>query len=74
MSTRSGRTTQRRVVDVHKGYSIIKVKVTNWYKPRYSTYYTNIPDTVEVHYDFCLVGREKCPSQLYECYAKNVEA
>ena len=73
MSTRSGKTTQRTKVDTYKGFSIIKVKVIEWYKPSYSQYYTNIPDKTEIHYDFCKEGVETKPSQAYCCWASNIK-
>ena len=72
MSTRSGKTTQRRIVKTHKGFSIIKVKVIEWWKSQFSSGYSNIPNKVEVYYDFCKEGDETKPSQAYECNAKNI--
>lgn len=72
MSLRSGRTTSRDKVDSYKGFSIIKVKVTDWYKPFWSKYYTNIPDKVKIHYDFCKEGNETKPSQAYGCNSNNI--
>lgn len=72
MSTRSGRTTKRTKVEAYKGFSIIKVKVIEWYKPSYSQYYTNIPNKTEIHYDFCKEGNETKPSQAYECNAPHL--
>lgn len=73
MSTRSGRTTQRKKVVSYNGFSIIKVKVIDWYKPPYTSYYSNLPDKVRVHFDFCKEGNEKRPSQAYNCYAETLE-
>ena len=72
MSTRSGKTTQRTKVDSYKGFSIIKVKVIEYWRPSYSQSYTNIPDKTVIHYDFCKEGNETKPSQAYECNAKNI--
>ena len=72
MSTRSGRKTSRTQVELYKGFAIIKVKVIEYWKPRYSSSYTNIPDKTEVHYDFCKEGDDKKPSQAYSAYAKNI--
>ena len=72
MSTRSGKTTQRTKVDSYKGFSIIKVKVIEYWKPSYNQSYTNIPDKTYIHYDFCKEGNETRPSQAYECNAKHL--
>lgn len=72
MSTRSGRTTQRIMVESYKGFSIIKVKITEWWKSQFGGGYTNIPNKVIVYYDFCKEGNETRPSQSYECNAKSI--
>ena len=72
MSTRSGKTTQRRFVTTHRGFSIIKVKVIEWWKSQFSSGYSNIPDKVTVYYDFCKEGEETRPSQAYNACANNV--
>lgn len=72
MSVKSGKTTQRRIVKTHRGFSIIKVKVIEWWKSQFSSGYSNIPDKVETYYDFCKEGNETRPSQAYECNAKSI--
>lgn len=72
MSTRSGKTTQRTKVDTYNGFSIIKVKVIEYWKPHYSAYYTNIPNKTKIYYDFCKEGNETKPSQAYECHASHL--
>jgi len=72
MSVKSGKTTQRRIVKTHKGFSIIKVKVIEWWKSQFSSGYSNIPNKVVVYYDFCKEGDETKPSQAYECNAKDI--
>ena len=72
MSTRSGKKTSRNRMTTYKGFDIIQVVVIEYYKPSYSSYYTNIVDKKEVYYDFCKEGESSRPSQAYECNAKNV--
>ncbi len=60
-------------MELYKGFAIIKVKVIEYWKPSYSSSYTNIPNKTEVHYDFCKDGEENRPSQAYSAYAKNIE-
>ena len=72
MSRRSGITTQRRVVETYKGFSIIKLKVINWYKSS-SGYYYDFPEKVNIYYSFCKEGEETRPSQAYSCNANNID-
>jgi len=72
MSTRSGRKTSRTKIETYKGFDVVKVVVIEYYKPSYSSYYTNIVDKKEVHYDFCKEGEYNKPSKAYQCWASNV--
>ena len=69
MSTRSGRLTQRRLVESdYKGFDIVKVTVTDYWKPPYSQYYTNIVDKKYVYFTFCEHGAANRPSMAFDIY------
>ena len=69
MSTRSGKLTQRMVVyHNHKGYDIVQVTVKHYYKPPYSSHYSDIIDKVERYFTFCLHGEGNRPSMAYNLY------
>jgi len=65
MSTRSGKTTKRIVVEEnYKGFDIIKVKVTNYWF--YAGYYRNTIDKIETYFTFCAHGNSNRPSMEYD--------
>lgn len=71
MSRRSGFKTSREPLESYRGYRIIKVIDTEYFKSMYGNYYTEYVKNKEVHYTFCKEGEEKRPSQDYDAWLKN---
>lgn len=55
----------------YRGFSIIKVTTTDYYKYHDGSV-SRFPEHVEVHFDFCKEGDEKKPSQDYPTYSKMI--
>lgn len=71
MSTRSGRLTQRKVVENdYKGFDIVQVTVTEYWKSQFSKYYTNLVDKKYKYFTFCEKGNGNRPSMAYNIYPK----
>ena len=71
MGLNSGKLTQKRVMETYKGFSIIRLKITEyWY---FGGHYRNIVDKKYIKYQFCKEGEEHRPSQYYSTSFDNIE-
>ena len=74
MGVRSGHKTSREPLDIYNGYRIIKVTEIEYERSIFDpSRYSSWPKSKEVHFDFCIVGNEKKPSQHYGAWASNIK-